>query len=304
MQVVEKKFSNGTLHYYVLDTEGKMVPISREKLNFQITLYGNQVKIIPHTDKEIITTPQTKNVFFHKTQNNTKQYYMIFDNTLISVKSKDVYGHLVNIKNINIIKKIFSDGSLHYYILDTEGKMVPISRDIVVVLRSLNGKKKSPVTITRDYTEPSLPKKSPPKKSTSKKTPALPRGSVPKLSKLVSPKSTRELLTKPALPKKSPPKKSQSKITKDCKSKTCTCKINYSEYKDVCNKIWNDVCTKDMTNDELEQIRRFSTKCAELRVDFSMNCKNARIDIGHLGAIRKVLKKSNACLTELKRREK
>ncbi len=81
------------------------------------------------------------------------------------------------------------------------------------------------------------------------------------------------------------------------------CKVKYSEYKDVCNKVWDKSCYSKLDDKEIQQIKRFAEICHKHRIEFSKNCCNGKIDKGHHGAIQKMENLIEKCEREEDRRE-
>ena len=73
------------------------------------------------------------------------------------------------------------------------------------------------------------------------------------------------------------------------------CSEFIKEYHDICDKIWDEKCTTDMTVAELDNIIRLASMCVYARIRYSNECRGGKNDEGHQGAILKVQNLIDRC---------
>jgi hypothetical protein len=80
-----------------------------------------------------------------------------------------------------------------------------------------------------------------------------------------------------------------------CKMHWDKCLDFIKGYHDICDELWNEKCTMDMTIAELDNIIRLSSMCEYARIRYSNNCVGGSQDYGHKGAILKMQGLKNKC---------
>ena len=80
-----------------------------------------------------------------------------------------------------------------------------------------------------------------------------------------------------------------------CKMHLDKCLDFIKGYHDICDEIWNEKCTTDMTIAELDNVIRLASMCVYARIRYANECEGGKYDPGHKGAILKVQNLIDRC---------
>ncbi len=88
-----------------------------------------------------------------------------------------------------------------------------------------------------------------------------------------------------------------------CRMHEKLCKSKYTEYKRICNKIWDKRCYRYLSSEEINEVKKFAEHCYLHRIEYNIKCCDGTIDKSHYGSLEKMERIIQRCDDQIFKRE-